>query len=143
MYFGYCQICDSHIFCPISLVAFSFCWWSLLLYKAFKFGVAPLIYFCHPFIFAFFFFLVFVFDSKSKKSSQRPMSCSLLSIFSFRNVMVSSLTFKSLIYSELIVVYGERWYPSFILLNVVVQFSQYHLLKRLSFSYCIFLCPSW
>ena len=111
--------------------------------QSFQVWCSPTYLFLPPIYFCLFFFLVFVFDSKSKKSSQRPMSGSLLSIFSFRNVMVSSLTFKSLIYSELIVVYGERWYPSFILLNVVVQFSQYHLLKRLSFSYCIFLCPSW
>ena len=31
--------------------------------------------------------------------------------------------------------------PNFILLHVAVQFSQHHLLKRLSFLHCIFLLP--
>ena len=35
--------------------------------------------------------------------------------------------------------YGVRKCSSFILLQVVGQFPQYHLLKRLSFLYCIFL----
>ena len=30
---------------------------------------------------------------------------------------------------------------NFILLHVAVQFTQYHLLKRLSFFHCIFLPP--
>ena len=35
--------------------------------------------------------------------------------------------------------YGVRKYSNFILLHVAVQFSQHHLLKRLSLSHCIFL----
>ena len=37
--------------------------------------------------------------------------------------------------------YGVRKCSSFILLQVVDQFSQHHLLKRLSFVHCIFLPP--
>ena len=37
--------------------------------------------------------------------------------------------------------YGVRKCSNFILLHVAVQFSQHHLLKRLSFSYCILLLP--
>ena len=37
--------------------------------------------------------------------------------------------------------YGVRKCSSFILLQVVDQFSQHHLLKRLSFFHCIFLPP--
>ena len=37
--------------------------------------------------------------------------------------------------------YGVRKCSSFILLQVVDQFSQHHLLKRLSFLHCIFLPP--
>ena len=35
--------------------------------------------------------------------------------------------------------YGVRECSNFILLHVAVQFSQHHLLKRLSFLHCIFL----
>ena len=40
-----------------------------------------------------------------------------------------------------IFVYGVRECSNFILLHVAVQFSQHHLLKRLSFLHCIFLPP--
>ena len=48
---------------------------------------------------------------------------------------------QSLIYFELIFVYGLREWSSFVLLPVVVWFSQHCLLKRLSFVYLyIILC---
>ena len=47
--------------------------------------------------------------------------------------MVYGLTFRSLILFQFISVYGVRKCSSFILLQVVDQFSQHHLLKRLSF----------
>ena len=53
--------------------------------------------------------------------------------------MISGLTFRSLIYFEFIFVYGIRKYSTFLLLCVAVQFSQQHLLKRLSFLHCKFL----
>ena len=62
-------------------------------------------------------------------------------MFSPRSFIVSDLTFRSLIYFEFIFVYGVRKSPSFILLKVVDQFSQNHLLKRLSLLHCIFLPP--
>src|SRR5574341_1392900 len=40
-----------------------------------------------------------------------------------------------------IFVYGVRKCSSFILLQIIDQFSQHHLLKRLSFLHCIFLPP--
>ena len=55
--------------------------------------------------------------------------------------MVSSLAFRSLIHFAFIFVYGVRKCSSFILLPVVDQFSQHHLLKRLSFIHCILLPP--
>ena len=61
------------------------------------------------------------------------MSESVLPMFSSRSFIVSHLTFRSLIHFELIFVYGVRKCSSFILLQVVDQFSQHHLLKRLSF----------
>ena len=69
------------------------------------------------------------------------MSKSVLPTFSSRSFMVSSLTFRSLIHFEFIFVYGVREHSDFILLHVAVQFSQHHLLKRLSFLHCIFLPP--
>ena len=53
--------------------------------------------------------------------------------------MVSGFTFKPLIYFEFIFVYGVRKQSSLVILHVAVQFSQHHLLKRLSFLHCIFL----
>ena len=55
------------------------------------------------FIFAF---VAFAFGVKSKKSSLRLMSSSLLPVFSSRSSMVLSITFKSLINFELIFI----WY---------------------------------
>ena len=69
------------------------------------------------------------------------MSESVLPVFSSRSFTVSGLTFRSLIHFEFIFVYGVRKCSRFILLQVVDQFSQHHLLKRLSFLHCIFLPP--
>ena len=59
----------------------------------------------HFFIFAF---VAFAFGVKSKKSLSRLMLSSLQPIFSFRNLMVSGVMFKSLMNFELIFVYGIR-----------------------------------
>ena len=69
------------------------------------------------------------------------MSESVLPMFSSSSFIVSGLTFRSLIHFEFIFVHGVRKCSSFILLQMVEQFSQHHLLKRLSFLYCIFLPP--
>ena len=62
------------------------------------------------------------------------MSESVLPMFSSRSFIVSGLPFRPLIHFEFICVYGVRQCSSFILLQVVDQFSQHHLLKRFSFS---------
>ena len=49
-------------------------------------------------------------------------------------ICISGFTFRSLIHFEFIFVYGIRKCSSFILLHVVGQFTQHHLLNRLSFS---------
>ena len=64
---------------------------------------------------------------------------SVLPMFSSRSLIISGLMFGSLIHFELIFVYDVRKYYSFIFLQVVDQFSQHHLLKRLSFFHCITL----
>ena len=56
-----------------------------------------------------------------------------------KSFIVSGLTFRSLTHFEFIFVYGVRKCSNFFLLHVAVQFSQYHLLKRLSLPHCIFL----
>ena len=66
------------------------------------------------------------------------MSENVLPKFSSKSLIVSGLTFGSLIDFEFIFVYGVRKCSSFILLQVVNQFSQHNLLKRLSFLHCIF-----
>ena len=69
------------------------------------------------------------------------MSESVLPMFSSKIFILSGLMFISLIHFEFIFVYGARKCSSFILLQVVEQFSQHHLLKRLSLIHCIFLPP--
>ena len=69
------------------------------------------------------------------------MSLSVLPAFSSKGFIVSGLSFGSLIHFEFIFVYGVRKCSNVILLHVAVQFSQHHLLKRLSLPHCIFLPP--
>ena len=69
------------------------------------------------------------------------MPSSVLPVFSSNSFIVSGLTFRSLIHFEFIFVYGVRQCSNFILLHVAVQFSQHHLLKRLSLPHCILLPP--
>ena len=60
-------------------------------------------------------------------------------MFSSKSFVVSGLTLRSLIHFEFIFVCGVRKYSNFILLHVAVQFSQNHLLKRLSLPHYIIL----
>ena len=64
-----------------------------------------------------------------------------LPMFSYKSFIVSGLILRSLIHFEFIFVYGVRKCSNFILLHIVDQFSQHHLIKRLSFLHCIFLPP--
>ena len=69
------------------------------------------------------------------------MSEGVLPMLSSRSFIVSGLTFRSLNHFEFIFMYGVRKCSSLILLHVVDQCSQHHLLKRLSFLHCMFLPP--
>ena len=69
------------------------------------------------------------------------MSLSVQPMLSSKSFIVSGLKFRSLIHFEFIFVYGVKKCSNFILLHVAVQFSQHHLLKRLSLPHCIFLPP--
>ena len=62
-------------------------------------------------------------------------------MFSCKNFIMSGLTFTSLTHFEFLFVYGIRECSNFILLHITVQFSQHHLLKRLSFLHCMCLPP--
>ena len=53
-------------------------------------------------------------------------------MFSSKSVIVSDLTFRSLLHFEFIFVHYVRECSNFILSHVSVQCSQHHLLKRLS-----------
>ena len=66
---------------------------------------------------------------------------SVLPVFSSKSFIVSGLKFRSLTHFEFIFECGIRKCSSFILLQVVDQFFQQHLLKRLSFFHCMFLPP--
>ena len=57
----------------------------------------------------------------------------VLPIFYSSSFIVSGLTFRSLIHSEFIFVCGIRKCYSFILLQMIDQFSQHYLLKRFFF----------
>ena len=61
------------------------------------------------------------------------MSKRVFLMFSSKCFIVSGLIFRSLIHLEFIFVNGVMQCSHFILLYVAVQFSQHHLLKRLSF----------
>ena len=59
-------------------------------------------------------------------------------MFSSKSFIVSGLTFRSLIHFEFFFVYGVRKCSNFILLHIAVQFSQHHLLKRLSLPHWVY-----
>ena len=77
----------------------------------------------------------------AKKNLLQFMSKSVLPMFFSKSFIVSGLIFRCLIHFEFIFLYGVRECSNFILLHVAVQFSQHHLLKRMSFLHCIFLPP--
>jgi len=62
-------------------------------------------------------------------------------MFSSKNFIVSGLTLRSLIHFQFTFVYGVKKCSNFILLHVAVQFSQHHLLKRLSLPHCVVSPP--
>ena len=69
------------------------------------------------------------------------MSESVWPTFSSKSFIVSGLIPRSLIHLEFIFVYGVRECSHFILFHMAVQFSQHHLLNKLSFLHCISLPP--
>ena len=68
---------------------------------------------------------------------------SMISVYIFILVVLWFHVLRLSVYNhfKLILVRSKRLGSNFILLHVVIQFSQYHLLKRLSFSHWVFLTP--
>ena len=62
----------------------------------------------------------------------------VMPMFSYRNFMVSSFIFKSLIHFKFIFVWGVRNYSDFTDLDVAIHLYQHSLLKTLSFRHCIY-----
>ena len=85
-------------------------------------------------------FVSFALGDRSKKVLLQFMSKSVLPMFS-SSFMVLGLTFRLSIHFEFIFVYGVKECSNLIISHVAVQFSQHHLLKRLSFSHCVLLTP--
>uniref|UniRef100_A0A8D0RTC5 Uncharacterized protein n=1 Tax=Sus scrofa TaxID=9823 RepID=A0A8D0RTC5_PIG len=92
----------------------------------------------HLFIFVF---IVSTLRGGSEKMLLSFMSERVWPMFSSKSFIVSGLISRSLIHLELIFVYGVRECSNCILFHVAVQFSQHHLLNKISFLHCIFLPP--
>ena len=107
-------------------------WLFLLL--MFSFTVQKLLSFMESYI--FFAFIVLAWGDISKKILHRPVSKSLLPMFSYWNFMVHGLI---LIHFKFIFVHIVRKCSSFVFLQIAVPFSQQYILRRFSFSHCIFL----
>jgi len=92
----------------------------------------------HLFIFVF---IVITLRGRSENMLLWFMSESVWPMFSSKSLIVSGLISRSLIHLEFIFVYGVRECSNFILFHAAVQFSQHHLLNKLSFFHFIFLPP--
>ena len=129
---------------PLSVVSFAVifshsegfvflpCFSFLCCAQAFKSNQVPFLYFCFYFCYSRSWViedlaLIYVIKCSSYVF--------LLEFYSFWSYITS------LIHFEFIFVYGVRKCSNFIFSHVAVQFSQHHLLKRLSLPHCIFLPP--
>ena len=122
----YQRICS-----PVLWAVFLFCWWLLLLCKSFLVWYSPI----------YFLLLLLPGEIYLIKKLLQAMSKILLPLFSSRIFIVLCLIFKSLIHFEFNLVYGIGRWSSFIFLHVSVQFSQHHLLNKLSLSHFMCLLP--
>lgn len=91
------MICN--YFLPLSRLYSHFVDWFFCRAEAFYFDAVSLVYFI---------FVACTFGIMSKKLFLRPIPRSLSCMFSSRSFMVFDLTFKSLIYLELVFVSGIR-----------------------------------
>ena len=117
-----------------SLCCFSFCWSFLLFCRIFSIWYSTACLFI-------FHFVSYALGVMSKKIIAKTHINKFFPMLSFRGCMVFSLTFKSLIHFELILVSALRWESSFIFSVVNIQFFQQHLLKELPFLHQVLLAP--
>ena len=85
------------------------------------------------------FIFIFITLGSGSRKILHDLCQSVFPVFFSKSSVVSSLTFRHLIHFEFIFVYSVMECSNFILLYAAVQFSLYHLLKKLSFLHCIFL----
>ena len=114
---------------PFCWLPFSFADCFLCCAEAFYLDEVPIVHFC------------FCFPCLQRrvvlsKKLLRARSKRFFPAFSSRILMASCLTLRPFIH--FIFVYGVRKWSRFILLHVAVQFSQHHLLERLSSFHWIF-----
>ena len=86
-------------------------------------------------------FMDHVFDVVSKKTSPNPRSCRFSSILFSRSFIGSHFIFRSVIYSELILLKDVRSVSRFIVLACHYPVVPAHLLKKLSLLHCIAFAP--
>ena len=123
--------CHSHhlqVFSPNPWVVFSFCCYGFLCCaKALNLTRSHL---------SVFVFIAITLGDRFNKILLFLMSECCTYVF-LQDFIISGLTFRSLIHSELILRYGFN----FIILYIAVQFPQHCVLKKLSFPHCIALPP--
>ena len=95
---------------------------SFAVQKLFYFDEVPVVHFCFCFPCLW----------RCVKKLLWPRTKRFLLAFSSRILVASCLTLRYFVHFEFIFVYGIRKWSRFVLLHVAVQFSQHHLLKRLS-----------
>ena len=91
----------------------------------------------HLFVFVF---IPLLFEMGHRRSCYY-LCKSILPMFSSLRFIVSGLIFRSLFHFEFIFEYGIRKSSNLILLHTAAQFSQNHLVKRLSFFFHCILLP--
>ena len=104
-----------------------------------SFAVQKLLSLMSPHLFSFVFIFITLGGGSKKNLLQFIYIKEHSAYVSFKSLMETGLTYRSLTHFEFIFVYGVREYSNFI--HIVLQFSQHHLLKRLSFLHCVFLSP--
>jgi len=137
---GSLGLVDALVSCPIWNYFHAFSWLSFFFLVSF--AVQKLVHLIrsHWFIYVF---MSVALGEWPKKTFVWLMSENVLTVFSTRHFIVSCLRFKSLSHFEFIFVYGVRLCSGFTDLHAALQFSQYHLLKRVSFPilfYFILFC---